>query len=302
MQPSAPFIHSKNFTPFIMWLVAFSLLFPIAGKIFLYDSSILVNQFTSILSAVFFEAIFLKLQSKKIYPTIIDGSSIVVAMIVSYSLPSDIPIQVIIVANFIAMATKHVYGGLGMNMFNPAMVGFASVLMAFPNEMSSWSWSLAPANDAISHATPLGTHKMNDLSYLSLSISQFLILIGGTILVLYKIIKITIPLFVLLSFAFVVSINSYVMDLDIMDELIFHLLSGSILFGAIFVATDPVEMPHKFQGQIAYAIIIGTLIATIRLFSSYAEGVAFAVLLGNFTTPLIDVMSRKAHTPDINLK
>lgn len=209
--------------------------------------------------------------------------TIITAILFAAGIPSLAPFWVPIVGMFFAIViAKHLYGGLGHNIFNPAMVGYAVCLVAFPKEMVVWpAWAL----DGISAATPLD-HASSIVSHdlLPYFILNAAWLLGGLILLFKKIIRWQIPIGVMLGVLFTACFFPYPIQ---------HLGLGSTMIAACFIATDPVTAPGEPSMRLIYGLLIGSLIILLRHYSSYPDGVAFAILLGNLCVPLMDSFSTR---------
>lgn len=226
---------------------------------------------------------------------------------------------------FAMIAGKHIYGGLGFNPFNPAMAGYVVLLISFPREMTTWylpasisgaslgladsiAYSLGTADpaqwDALSSATPLDQLKTGLAQNLSVAeISRGPLFgsfggagwewiavcwfVGGIYLLLTRTIRWHIPA-ALLGAVLCISTLFYLIDADSFASPLFHLVSGAVVIGAFFIATDPVSAATTDLGRIYYGLMIGCLIYVIRTWGGYPDGVAFAVLLANMCVPLID--------------
>ena len=206
-----------------------------------------------------------------------------------------------VIASFVAIGIgKTIFGGVGMNLFNPAMVGRAFVMIAFASVLAASGYQdMASAVDAVTQATPLDTFKQTGvaapLSALFFGLtngslgetSALACLIGGIYLCIRRTASWEIPAGVLLSVTVLGGIANLA-NPDAAWTVLHHLLGGSLLFGAFFIATDPVSSPLTPKGKFIFGIGIGAFIMLLRLFSGYPEGVMFAVLLMNAVTPLIN--------------
>ena len=230
-----------------------------------------------------------------------DLSAVVTGMILALSLPGTAPWYVGGLASFVAIGIgKIIFGGLGMNIFNPAMVGRAFVMIAFASLMGAAAYE-DPSSlvDVISQATPLSALKQSGI-YTSIfdlfmgftngslgETSALACLAGGIFLCVRRTAAWEIPLSILLVVALIAGIADIAGSHS--GSLLFHhLFGGALLFGAFFIATDPVSSPLTFKGKLIFGAGTGALIMIIRLFSGYPEGVMFAVLLMNAVTPLIN--------------
>ena len=243
-----------------------------------------------------------------------DGSAIVTGLLLAFNLPSNLPWWMIIVGSVFAISIgKMVYGGLGNNPFNPALVGRVFLLISFPVQMTSWPLpvlSRLKYLDAATGATPLGIVKeglrngeamssiaqqVPDHMQLFLGtmngslgeVSAVALLLGFAWLLYKKIITWHIPVFVMAT------VFGFTGILWLIDPLhnaspVFHILTGGVMLGAIFMATDLVTSPMTKTGMILYAIGIGLITVIIRVYGSYPEGVSFAILIMNAVVPLIN--------------
>jgi electron transport complex protein RnfD len=233
--------------------------------------------------------------------TLKDCSALVTGIILALSLPGSAPWFVGVIASVVAMGIgKLIFGGLGMNIFNPAMVGRAFVMIAFAGLMGAGSYeNITGLVDAVSGATPLSALKFNNtpgvISHLFWGntngsigeTSSAACLLGGLFLVFRRTASWQIPGSILLTVLIIAGMT----DLANGGSGVFlahHLLGGALMFGAFFIATDPVTSPLTSKGKWIFGMGTGILIMVIRLFSGYPEGVMFAVLMMNAVTPLIN--------------
>ncbi|UCG56905.1 MAG: RnfABCDGE type electron transport complex subunit D [Phycisphaerales bacterium] len=254
-----------------------------------------------------------------------DFSAVVTGMILAFSLPPALPVWAAVVGSVFSIAIgKMVFGGLGTNIFNPAMVGRAFLTASFGMLMTTWMVpatinthmrKIAPENmfDSRTQATPLAWSKMalkdkngaityNERQFRALltgevggslgETSVIALLLGGVYLLIRRTISFHIPLAVLLS-AFVFATVAYLIDSDAYVQPFFHLGSGAMLLGALFIATDPVTAPLTRRGMWLFGVGVGTITMLIRIVGEYPEGMMFAVLLMNAVTPLIDRLCKR---------
>ena len=269
---------------------------------------------SSVAACMFFEWAITKYIMKK-EPTLIDGSAILTGLLLGFNLPSNLPVWIIIIGALVAIGIgKMTFGGLGCNPFNPALVGRCFLLVSFPAQMTSWpvAGQLTSYVDAQTGATPLSIMKEaiksgdpTVLDRLPDSVSLLLgnpginhgagtigeicalALIIGLIYMLWKkIITWHIPVSILAT-VFVFCGLLHVAN-PIYANPIAELLTGGLMLGAIFMATDYVTSPMTHKGQIIYGIAIGALTVIIRNWGSYPEGMSFAILIMNAFTPLIN--------------
>lgn len=325
---SSPHVHNKNSTLKIMQKV---MLATVPGLIVLtvfFGWGNLINIMLAGLTAVLCEASILKLRGRPVLRYLKDYSALLTALLLGLALPPFTPYWVTISATaFAIVIVKQLYGGLGQNPFNPAMAGYALVLVSFPVQMTT-SWALSfqmsgqellpftdtlavifagqPIADGFSGATPLDAYKnliATSLAPQVLATSTFngwlnggwewvnlAFLLGGVWLVWQRIITWHIPVAILLALSLCSLFLGF--DEDLYTPLHLHLLSGATMLGAFFIATDPVTASGTPRGKLIYGALIGVLIYVIRTWGSYPDGVAFAVLLMNFAAPFIDAYSQ----------
>jgi electron transport complex protein RnfD len=294
--------------------------------------AILINIVFAALVALAIEAVMLTLRRRPLRPFITDGSAIVTAWLLVLALPTHSPWWLILVAVAFAMvAGKHLYGGLGYNPFNPAMVGYVVVLISFPAQMTHWVAPTALADapfgllgslqafltgeppgdltwDAVTMATPLDAVKTGLSANRTISEIRASPLfgdfggigwewianwwfIGGLFLLARGVISWRIPLAMLVSLG-VIATLFFLIDPDVYGSPAYHIFSGGAMLGAFFIATDPVSASTTPRGQLIYATGIGVLTYVIRSWGGYPDGVAFAVLLMNMAAPTIDYYSK----------
>jgi electron transport complex protein RnfD len=292
---------------------------------------ILFNLLITSATALLAEAAMLQLRRRPVIPTLYDGSALLTGLLLGLSLPPLAPWWIPVVgALFAIVVAKQLYGGLGYNPFNPAMVGFVVLIISFPLQMTLWSppqgieaetlgladtlrlvfASALPADttlDSVTMATPLDVAKTR--IGLNFTWSEILadprygnfagrgwewinvgFLLGGLWLWQRRAIHWQIPVSMLFSL-FIVSLFFYVADADSFGSPIFHLFSGATMMGAFFIATDPVSAATTRRGRLYYGAGIGILTYVIRTWGGYPEGIAFAVLLMNMAAPTIDYLT-----------
>ena len=269
---------------------------------------------SSVAACVFFEWAITKYMLKR-QPTITDGSAILTGLLLGFNLPSNIPVWIVIIGALVAIGVgKMTFGGLGCNPFNPALVGRCFLLASFPVQMTSWpiAGQVASYVDAQTGATPLSIMKAaiksGDASVLdklpdSLSlllgdlglnngagaigeVCALALLIGLAYMLWKKIITWHIPVSILAT-VFVFSGLLHLAN-PVYANPVATLLSGGLMLGAIFMATDYVTSPMTHKGQIIYGVAIGFLTVVIRDWGAYSEGMSFAILIMNAFTPLIN--------------
>jgi electron transport complex protein RnfD len=296
-----------------MYGVVISLVPAFLVSFYVFGIGALVVTAISIASCVLSEMIIQKYLLKT-EVRIRDGSAIVTGLLLAFNLPSNLPWWMVVLGALFAIGVgKMTYGGLGNNPFNPALVGRVFLLISFPVQMTSWPLPIASRLqylDATTGATPLGILKeavrngeavpdiMNQLpGHMQLFLGQMggslgevsaLALIIGFLWLLYKrIITWHIPTFMVATI-FVFTGILWLADPTKNASPLFHILTGGIMLGAIYMATDLVTSPMTIAGMILYAIGIGLITVIIRVFGAYPEGVSFAILIMNAFVPLIN--------------
>jgi electron transport complex protein RnfD len=257
----------------------------------------------AVLSCVLTEFVIQKYLLKK-ETTIFDGSALLTGVLLAFNLPSNLPVPMIILGSIVAIGVgKMSFGGLGNNPFNPALVGRVFLLLSFPVQMTSWPrpriWS-TDYLDAETAATPLSVIKNHSGDIMPLAdvflgntggslgeVSAIGLIIGLAYLLYRKTITWHIPVSTLGS-VFVFAAILHMTDTQYYVSPLIHLLTGGLLLGAIFMATDYVTSPMTPPGMILYGIGIGILTIVIRVFGAYPEGISFAILTMNAFTPLIN--------------
>ncbi|MGI5839646.1 MAG: RnfABCDGE type electron transport complex subunit D [bacterium] len=284
---SSPHIHSGENVQRIMLNVIWALLLPTTAGVYYFGLQALSLVITATVAAVLTEAVFQKLRNKPI--TVLDGSAAVTGILLALNLPPGLPVWMATVGAVFAIALgKQIYGGLGSNPFNPALIGRVFLMVTFPLHMTTW---LNPF-DGVTGATPLQLMKMQGMptGYSNLFLgniggslgetSALLIILGGLYLVYKGYVDWIIPG----SYLGTVAILSAVFGRDP----IFNLLAGGLMLGAFFMATDMVTSPLSRRGKIIFGVGAGFFTVLIRFFGGYPEGVSFSILLMNAFTPVIN--------------
>lgn len=317
-----------------MLQVLYALIPATLAYVWFFGPGLILNFIVAALFCLLGEAAMLRARGRNVESGLRDLSALVTAALIAFAIPALTPWWVTATAAlFAVVVAKHLYGGLGFNIFNPAMAGYIVALVAFPLHMNLWTpphmgdidyhylsiletlrYTLTgtfPDNlnfDAISRATPLDTVKsgLRDLRTFDEIRTNPLIgdfggrgwewignftAIGGAWLLLRKIIRWQIPLGVLAGLLVPATI-AYAIDSGVQASPGFYLFSGGTILCAFFIATDPVSAATSNKGRLIYGIGIGLLIYAIRRWGSYADGVAFAVLLMNMAVPAIDYLTR----------
>ena len=329
--PSSPHITGAASVQKVMLLVGAALLPGTMFGIWQFGWPALFLFLITTGSAVLFEAIALRMAGKPVRLYCMDFSALLTGWLLAMTLPPWAPWWIGVLGSFFAIVIgKQIFGGIGQNLFNPAMLARTILLISFPLEMTTWiapkpfgsatapdaanSWDITangiPDLDAVSSASMLG-HVRTEIGRgesvpdILLSIydpivsavgtvsgslgetSAVLFLLGGLFLIYKKVISWHIPVATLVTVALLASIFMLI-DAERYPGPLFHLFSGGLMLGAFFIATDPVTSPVSNLGKIVFGAGIGLLIFIIRSWGGYPEGMAFAVLLMNAATPLID--------------
>ena len=292
-----------------MYWVIVALMPALIASFMVFGLGSLIVTATSVLSCLFFEWFITRVFLKK-PSTLADGSAIITGILLAFNLPSNLPLYMIVVGALVAIGIgKMAFGGLGNNPFNPALVGRVFLLISFPAKMTSWPvpHQLTAYADAVTGATPMNLigqiaggntaaadqlPALKDLFMGNIGgcigeVSALALLIGLLILLWRKVITWHIPLTILATVALLTGIMWMVNPVLYVNPL-YHLCSGGLMLGAIFMATDYVTSPMTHKGMVWYGIGIGFLTVVIRYFGSYPEGMSFAILLMNAVTPLIN--------------
>ena len=296
----SPHVSSMAMTTRGMMLDVLIALVPVAAAAFLVFGFLAAKQLLICVAAgLAAEALFTYMRGRQL--SLMDLSAVVTGLILGFSLPATAPWYVGFIGAVVAIGIgKLVFGGLGMNIFNPAMVGRAFVMIAFAGSMAASGYILpGDGVDALSQATPLTAFKQSNVIVPLGSLfwgnvngslgetSALACLLGGVYLCVRRTASWEIPAGILLS-VFVIAGLVNLSNLGSAWTVLHQLTSGSLLFGAFYIATDPVTSPLTSRGKWIFGAGIGVVIMLLRYFSGYPEGVMFAVLLMNAVTPLIN--------------
>ena len=328
----SPFITKPVSVSQIMLNVLLALIPGIALYVWFFGPAILVSITLASLTALATESLMLKIQKRPIMPFIKDNSALLTAWLLALSIPPLAPWWLVVVGTAFAISiSKHLYGGLGNNPFNPAMIGYAVLIISFPVHMTHW---LSPHGlgeisltfldqlnyifkgalpegiklDAITMATPLDTLKTQ--LHLNENIKEILdmpiygrlagqgsewvaagFLLGGFYLLAKRLISWHIPA-AYLGTLFITAGIFHLVDPAHYVTPLFHLFSGAAMIGAFFILTDPVTSPTTPRGKLIFAFGAGLLTYLIRAFGGFPDGMAFATLLMNICVPLIDAYTQ----------
>lgn len=293
----SPHIHKQESVSRIMWTVVLSIIPAGIAGVIIFGLDALWVTLVAVIAAVLTEAVFEVWTKKKI--TVMDGSAVITGILLAYNLPANVPLWLPIIGAVFSIAIgKQVFGGLGQNIFNPALVGRVFLMASWPKYMTTFVKPLS--YDAITSATPLAALKegkiLEHISYLDLFLGKrggcigevciLALLIGAAILLYKGYISWHIPATYILTTA----IFTYIFGAKQLfhGDWLFHILSGGLILGAFFMATDYVATPLTSKGQIIFGVGCGLLTAIIRLWGGYPEGASYAILMMNAATPFID--------------
>lgn len=285
----SPHILSSNTTSNIMFDVILALFPALFASIVYFGPRALVVTLVCVVSSVVFEFLTRKVMKK--VNTISDFSAVVTGILLAFNLPPAIPLWVAVIGSFFAIVVvKQLFGGIGQNFANPAIVGRIILFVSFSTYMTTWAqpFGYRHAVDSVASATPLVD--INSANTLDLflgnvpgcigEVSALALIIGGIYLVFRKVINPIVPL----TYIGTVFVFTWILG----ENPVNHILAGGLMLGAIFMATDYATTPATFKGKIIFALGCGVITTLIRVFGSYPEGVSFAILFMNLLTPLID--------------
>ncbi|UCB57252.1 MAG: RnfABCDGE type electron transport complex subunit D [Candidatus Omnitrophota bacterium] len=294
---TSPHIYTRESSAKIMWMVTLSLVPAGIAGVYIFGLSSLWVILTGIISAVLTEAAIQKLRGAAV--TLYDGSALLTGLLLAYCLPPAVPLWVVACGSVFAIAIgKQAFGGLGQNIFNPALAGRAFLLAAWPTYMTTWT-NPRGALDAITSATPLDNAFVG-VTYWDLFIGRrsgcigevciIALLAGALFLLMSGYISWHIPF----SFIATAGIFTWAFGADTLfsGQWLFHILSGGLILGAFFMATDYVTSPLTNKGKLIFGFGCGLFTGIIRLWGGYPEGVCYAILLMNAACPLIDRYTR----------
>lgn len=328
----SPFIRKPVSVSQIMLRVILALLPGLAAYVWFFGPMVLVSIALASVTALATEAVLLKLRNRPVAPFLQDNSALLTAWLIALSIPAFAPWWLVVVGTaFAIVIAKQLYGGLGSNPFNPAMIAYAVLIISFPTHMTHW---IAPTGvphtdlsfaaqlgyafsnvlpdgvklDAVTMATPLDTLKTQ--LHLGQSMSNIFhqpifshfgghggemvaagFLLGGLYLLAAGIISWHLPLMYLACLAGIAQVFHW-FDPSHYAGATFHLFSGAAMLGAFFILTDPVTSPTTHKGKFIFAAGAALLTYLIRVFGGFPDGVAFATLLMNICVPLIDAYTQ----------
>lgn len=293
MVSSTPHVRSRDTIERIMLDVVIALMPACIAGIYFFGIKALLLMLVSVVSCVLFEFIFQKITKKPV--TVRDLSAVVTGLLLAMNLPASAPVWLPVVGGFVAIIiVKQLFGGLGQNFINPALLARAFLLTSYPVAMTKWTV------DSVSTATPLALLKQSIMPNSSDYINALLgniggcigetcsiaLIIGGIYLLVKKVISWRIPATYLIT----VFILSWVLGRNglFTGVPVYELITGGLLLGAIFMATDYATSPITPVGQLIMGLGCGALTVIIRVYGGYPEGVSYSILLMNLVVPLID--------------
>lgn len=303
---SSPHVRCNETIPKIMWNVVAALVPAAAFGVYYFGVNALVNIIVAIVSAVIFEFLWEKAMHKRI--TITDGSAVITGLLLAMTCPPSLPWWMSIVGSFLAIVVcKQSMGGLGYNIFNPAHVGRAGLMVSWPVAMTTWTQLNGTVIDGVAGATPLNVFKhggsdalfqlfgTNDWSSIYQSLffgfrngslgetSTVLLILGGLWLIYKGYVNWQVPV-VMIATVGILTGAVY----GSANVALFQMMAGGLIIGAFFMATDMVTAPITVKGQVIFALGCGLITVLIRVLGGYPEGVCYSILLMNTLTPLID--------------
>jgi electron transport complex protein RnfD len=276
----------------IMYTVILTLLLPTGAAIYFFGTRAIFLIIGCILTSLATEYGIKKLRKR---PFRMDGSAVITGLLLALVLPPSLPVWMAVIGSVFAIAiVKESFGGLGHNIFNPALGARAFLTLCFPAEMTTWILPSGFSPDAITTATPLGERFVWEGSKAALygdmligntggslgETSALLIIIGGIILIVLKLIDWRIPV------AYIGTVALFTLILR--EDVLYYILSGGLMLGAFFMATDYVTSPLTRRGKVVFGIGAGLITTVIRVYGGMSEGVCFSILFMNAVTPLID--------------
>lgn len=306
----SPHVHSSDSTPKIMLMVVIALMPALAWSVFAFGLEALRVTFIAVASCIAFEYLIQRyiLKTKS---SVSDWSALLTGLLLAFNVPSNLPWWIIIIGSLVAIGiAKLSFGGLGQNIFNPALVGRVFLLISFPVQMTSWPVTRQSGIDALTGATPLGLIKEGLMSGKTISeiskelpattdlllgnmsgslgeVSALLLILGGLFLLIRKVITWHIPVSIIATVAAFSSVF-WLINPEMNVNPVYQILTGGLILGAIFMATDMVTSPMTSKGQIIFGFGIGLLTILIRMFGAYPEGISFAILIMNALVPLLN--------------
>ena len=305
---SSPHFKDKDSVPKVMYTVILSLLPAVLASFYFFRFKAVALLLTCVATSLATEALCLWLRKKPFY-SLLDGSAVITGLLLALTLPPSLSLELVVIGAVAAIAIgKQVFGGLGHNIFNPALVGRAFMQTAFPVAMTTWISPVTVKINTATFATPLANLKfqdaiaqgtltpLKDLFWGNVGgslgeASAVALLIGALYLFYRKVIDWRIPVGILVSLSAFTGIF-WLLKPEKYASPLFHILSGGLLIGAFFMATDMVTSPLSPLGSWIYALGIGLIVGLIRLFGGFPEGVMYSILFMNAFVPLLNRYTR----------
>lgn len=314
----SPHVHGGLSVKRLMWDVVIAMVPALLVAIYFFGLDAIKLTLVSVAVCLLVEWLITKYMLKQ-KSTISDGSAVITGILLAFNVPSNLPVWILVVGAIISIAVgKMTFGGLGKNPFNPALVGRVFMLISFPVQMTSWPVPKplfsSTVTDAITGPTPLGIVKeglknneamadlMSKFHYDQLflgqmggslgEVSALALLLGGLYLLVRKVITWHIPASFLGTVVLFAGILHLINPEDYVDP-VFHLITGGLMMGVFFMATDMVTSPMTPKGQIIFGVGVGVITILIRVWGAYPEGVSFAILIMNAFVPLLNKLKPK---------
>lgn len=309
---ASPHVHTRSSVASCMWNVVVALLPALAASLYFFGLGAAIVVITAVVGCMAVEFAINKWMFRR-PATLMNGSAVLTGLLLAFNLPSNIPVWIVLIGCVVAIGIgKMSFGGLGCNVWNPALVGRVFLLISFPVQMTSWPLPMVNRLnylDATTGATTLGTLKLSEMGTDAVAgataqgtagimpvdtlqnflggvggsmgeVSALALLVGFIYLLATRTITWHIPVSILASVA--------LFTLCIGGDVLVELLSGGLLLGAVFMATDYVTSPMTKRGMVIFGVMIGVITVIIRRWGAYPEGMSFAILLMNSFVPLID--------------
>jgi Na+-translocating ferredoxin:NAD+ oxidoreductase subunit D len=305
----APHAKGKNSVPRIMYTVILALLPAVAMSIFFFGTRAMITIMVAVFAAMVAEFACNKIMKTGI--TIDDGSAILTGLLLAMTLPPSFPIALTALGAIVAIVFgKQVFGGLGANIFNPALIGRAFLQASFPVKMTTWTLPAFAGADAVSGATPLGLMKFEGVSTQLKPLligniggcigetSAIALLVGGLVLLILRYADWRIPLSYI-GTVFLFSGALWLINPETYSDPLFMIFSGGLILGAFFMATDMVSSPVTPLGTWIYGIGMGVILVVIRVWGGLPEGVMYSILFMNGLVPLLNRWTRPKYFGEI---
>ena len=310
---ASPHVHSDKTSKKLMYDVLYALIPAFLVSVYVFGISALILTAVAVISCLLFEYVIQKYLLKTAI-TVGDGSALITGILLAFNLPSSLPLWMVVVGSLVAVGIgKMSFGGLGYNIFNPALVGRVFLLVSFPVQMTSWPTPVENNTtlfDAVTGETTLGIIKeglmygetMSTLSAKIPSVMDMLLgitsgsagempalalILGGLYLIFKRVITWHIPITILASMFLFAGIF-WLVNPEMYASPLIHILSGGAILGAFYMATDLVTSPMTKKGMLVFAVGIGIITMVIRFYGAYPEGISFAILIMNAFVPLIN--------------